>query len=135
MVVFVNVYRSIYAALALAAFTLFPIVAGAVTVEGKSTIQLAPVIRDIQDIAGANFRPAHGGMEIVSFFSGSVLAAAGMEVGDTILSINRTPTWSALVDITSLGNALVRAHNSLKADQVVVIDHRTGEILFLDMVF
>jgi hypothetical protein len=61
-----NVYRGIYAALALAVFTLFPIVAGAVTVEGdRGSALLLPGVRDIQDIAGANFRPANGGMEIV----------------------------------------------------------------------
>lgn len=131
-----KIYPTIHAAAAvLASFMLFSGSAGAVKpngtdANGNPTAQFVIGGTELQDLTGADFKPSSIGMEILAIRSASgVLPAAGFEKGDTILSVNRTRT----TDLQSLISAVKDAKG--KVVEVVGIDHRTGQIVVVNVGF
>jgi membrane-associated protease RseP (regulator of RpoE activity) len=86
----------------------------------------------LQQITGCIFRPISGdGAEIIFCNSSGLLASIGLEVGDVILSINRKP----VNDIRALNRVVKAAHAKPQPYEVIVVDHRTGQIALLHAVF
>jgi hypothetical protein len=119
--------------LALAACALSPMDAGAIgRKESGARIALFPGLPALQTNTGCDFRPrVGGGMEAIFCRPTGVLPQAGVEVGDMILAINRTP----VNDIAGLVNAANKARATALPDECIIIDHRTGNFVVLNIAF
>jgi hypothetical protein len=105
--------------------------AGAVG-SGGNKPTLVPGTTNVQGTTGCDFKPhIGGGMELIFCKLPGVLPSAGVEVGDTILSINGTP----VNDLLGLIDAVNKARFTAQPDECVIIDHRTGNIAVLHIAF
>jgi hypothetical protein len=132
-----KLYRTLPMVLALVATPLFPSAAGAVSPSGDQAKGGAPQgdgFTDLQDITGCDFTLAGQGMQLLSCPNqDGAFPQAGLEVGDVIFSINRMRT----TDIDSLINAANDAETTPGENpaEVVVIDHRTGNVVVISIQF
>lgn len=124
-----KVNRILYMVFALAAYALFPATPGAVQpTDDEYQVFVAPGLTDIQKATGCDFKPTSMGMEIINCPNqNGAFPQAGIEVGDTIFSIDGTP----VTDILSLINAVQGAKGQVA--QVIVRDHRTGQFAVLSV--